>query len=95
MNRITPSSSTIFDWYYDWCVQHAQDKQRDLQNLLTSAPLFNWYKNMLATQEPSVTRLMLQAKDWEQKVLWQKQRDRILFRYPKIILKKIRETNTN
>lgn len=95
MSRIVPSCSTILDWYFDWCVAHAHDKQCDLQRLLQSKTLLNWYTNMLKQHEPSVTRLMLNSAAWEQRFLWDKQRERLLFRYPKIILKHLRKLNTN
>lgn len=95
MKSLKPSNSTILDWYFDWCVCHAKDKQADLQKLLQSKMLIRWYTNMIITHEPSVTRIMLASSPSEQQFLWNKHRERVLFRYPKSILTSIRKLNTN
>ena len=96
MKRVVPTSTAIVDWFFDWCVAHAHDKQCDLHLLLQSRVLFKWYVHMLRTQEPSVRRLLMQAETtWEQEFIWLKHRERMISRYPKSILKDIRKSNTN
>lgn len=90
-----PKGDALLEIYFRWCHRYALDSGQDLQKLLLSKPIWNWFKVMIVFNEPSVVKALVRCNltEWDYKILQDLHEGRVAYRYPKSLINEARKNH--